>query len=151
MFGFSKREMEDKLNDLQQIAMVSVNTYISTKSFKVNDVILKDKENKDFSASVTNYLFAREHSQQHLNKFTSKQIESAGLQLIKSDDNLREIVVQSQKVIFILQYGWEPNKYPNLTQILTTYGEEFSKVPNSASYELLIRVWDGEHSGIFPN
>ena len=151
MFGFSKREMADKLNELQKIAMVSVNTYISTKSFKVNDVILEDEENKVFSAAVTNYLFAREHSQQHLDKFTSKQIESAGLQLIKSDENLREVVVQSQKVIFILQYGWEPNTYPNLTQILTMHGEEFSKVLNPASYELLIRIWDSNHSRLFPN
>ena len=151
MFGFSKREMSKELNRLAQIAIVLVNQYISTKSFKVNDVILDDNEKKLFSAAVTNYLFAREHSQQHLDKFTSKQIESSGLQLIKSDDNLREVVVQSQKVVFILQYGWEPNTYPNLTQILTMYGEEFSEVPNPASYEFLIRVWDSQHSNLFPN
>ena len=151
MFGFSKREMEDKLNELQKIAMVSVFKYIATKSFKVNGAILEDEENEVFSAAVTNYFFVKEHSQQHLDKFTSAQIASAGLQIIKSDENLREVVVQTQKVIFILQYGWEPNNYPNLTQILTMYGEEFSKVPNPASYELLIRTWDSKHSGVFPN
>lgn len=151
MFGFSKREMEDKLNELQKIAMLSVYKYIGTKSFKVNGAILQDEENIEFSAAVTNYFFVKEHSQQHLDKFTSAQIASAGLQIIKSDENLREVVVQTQKVIFILQYGWEPNNYPNLTQILTMYGEEFSKVPNPASYEFLIRVWDSEHSRIFPN
>jgi hypothetical protein len=38
-----------------------------------------------------------------------------------------------------------------LTQILTMYGEEFSKVPNPASYEFLIRTWDSQHSNLFPN
>ena len=151
MFGFSKREMEDRLNELQKIAMVSVFKYIATKSFKANGSILEDEENQVFSAAVTNYFFAKEHSQQHLNKFTSQQIASAGLQLIRSDEFLREVIVQTQKVIFILQYGWEPNNYPNLTQILKMYGEEFSKVPNPASYELLIRTWDSKHSGVFPN
>ena len=69
-----------------------MNQYISTKSFKVNDVILDDNEKKLFSAAVTNYLFAREHSQQHLDKFTSKQIESAGLTIAgkSKDKNLVE-------------------------------------------------------------
>ena len=36
-------------------------------------------------------------------------------------------------------------------RLQSMYGEEFSKVPNPASYELLIRTWDSKHSGVFPN
>jgi hypothetical protein len=143
MFGFSKREMADKLDELSQIAIVLVAQFISNKKFKVNGKVLDDSENKVFTALVTNYLFAKEESPEYLEKFSSRKIESAGLQLIKSDDKLREVVVQSQKVIFILQYGWEPNTYPKLTEILTMYGEEFPKVPNPASYEFLIKFDSG--------
>tara|TARA_B100000787_G_C15997636_1_gene208649 strand:- start:98 stop:529 length:432 start_codon:yes stop_codon:yes gene_type:complete len=138
MFGFSKQEMAGKLDDLTQKAIVLVHKFISNKKFKVNGSVLEDSENRVFAAAITNYLFSRDHSQQHLDKFTSKQIESSGLQLIKSDNKLREMVVQSQKAVYIVQYGFEPSSYPNLTEILIMYGEEFPKVPNPASYELLM-------------
>ena len=143
MFGFSKREMAGKLDDLTQEAIILVHKFISNKKFKVNGKVLEDAENRVFAAAITNYLFARVHSQQHLDKFSSKQIESSGLQLIKSDDKLREMIVQSQKAVFIVQYGFEPSSYPDLTEILTMYGEEFPKVPNPASYEFLIKFYSG--------
>ena len=141
MFGFSKKEMGKKLESLVQVAMVDVYGFCKTKQFKVKDELLNDDDNNFFAAAVTNYLFALQHDKEHLEKFDSKEIESVGLQLLTMNEKLRELVVQSQKAVYIVNYGWDASSFPELTEILSKYGEEFPKVPNPASYEFLIHTW----------
>jgi hypothetical protein len=144
MFGFSKKEMEKKLESLIQVAMLDVYGVCKTKSFKVKGELLSDSDNDFFAGAVTNYLFAMEHSSQHLERFESVEIESVGLQLVKNNDSLKELIVQSQRAYYIVNYGYkvvDAYAFPTMTEILSKYGEEFPKIPNPASYELLIHTW----------
>jgi ADP-dependent phosphofructokinase/glucokinase len=141
MFGFGKKEMAKKLETLIEFAMVKVFGFCKTKQFKVKGELLNVDDNNFFAAAVTNYFFTLQHKKEHLEKFNSKEIESVGLQLLEMNENLREVIVQSQKAVYIVNYGWDVDTFPELTEILSKYGEEFPKVPNPASYEFLINTW----------
>ena len=144
MFGFSKKEMQEKLSDLVQQGMVQTYDYLKQKKFKVKGAILEGSELGQFAAAVTNYLFAYEHSDQHLATFDAREIESVSNQLISNNEKFKEFIVQSQKAKLISQNGYqisETHEFNSLTEILESYSQEFPKIPNPASYEFLLNTW----------
>jgi len=144
MFGFSKKEMQEKLSDLVQQGMVQTYDYLKQKKFKVKGAILEGSELGQFAAAVTNYLFAFKHSEQHLATFDAREIESVSNQLISNNEKFKEFIVQSQKAKLISQNGYqisETHEFNTITEILKSYSQEFPKIPNPASYELLLNTW----------
>ena len=98
MFGFSKKRDFERM----EATFIKFQTlvFLLLKDEKYNPHLsgLKDDERKIFIGALTNYLFATKRRKEHLEKFEYDQISDAGDDLLKNNDELCEIIVQSVKV-----------------------------------------------------
>lgn len=133
MFGFGKKKLLHKMDGLASMAQMAV--YLSQ-----NEEYGKTMDSEDallFAAAVSNYLFGKSPDQRHIDQFTLETIESAGNQLIEHDTNMRELVVQSLRVLSTVSFAVGKDEVG--MGILSVYGKEYPQSPDPGSYAELIQ------------
>jgi hypothetical protein len=89
--------------------------------------------------AATNYLFARGINPMHSKMFSTLDIQNYAYQLLNTDNNLCELVVQSDRLTQLLYFHKTNTQMSNGLDILAKYGQMFPVSPNPDSYHLLIK------------
>lgn len=132
MFGFGKKRLLRKMDGLSSVAQMAI--YLSLK--EKNEKVMDGESALLFAAAVSNYLFGKSANQRHIEQFTLEKIESTGNQLIKDNKSIRELVVQSLRVVSTVSVA--AGKEAVGMNILSVYGREFPQSPDPGSYAELV-------------
>ena len=142
MFVFGKNKLLRKMEALVSVAQMAVYLSLLEENKKSMDGEVATK----FSAAVANYLFGKGADQRHIEEFTIKVIESTGNNVIKINERVRELVIQSLRVISTVYV--EAGKEEVGLAILSTYGNEYPQPPDPISYPELVQA---SIQGMSPN
>jgi len=132
MFGFGKKKLLRKMDGFASVAQMSV--YLSLK--EENEKTMDSENAGLFAAAVSNYLFGKSADQKHVEQFKLEKIKSTGNQLIKGNKFIRELIVQSLRVLSTVSSTI--GKEAVGMDILSVYGKEFPDSPTPESYAELI-------------
>ncbi len=133
MFGFGKKKLLRKMDGLASMAQMAVYLSQNEENGKTMDI----EDASLFAAAVSNYLFGKSLDQRHLEQFTIEKIESTGNNLIKGNPGLRELVVQSLRVLSIVSVAVGKDEVG--MDILSIYGKEYPQSPGPGSYADLVQ------------
>lgn len=132
MFGFGKKKLLRKMDGLASIAQMAV--YLSQK--EENEETMDSESASLFAAAVSNYLFGKSPDPHHIDQFTLEKIELTGNKLIEVNASIRELVVQSLRVISIVSFATGKDEVG--MEILSTYGIGYPQTPDPESYAQLV-------------
>lgn len=90
-------------------------------------------------AAITNYLYARDINPTHKNMFLNTDIQKSAYELLDKDELLRELVVQSVRMIHLVQFRKSKTQMRNGYDVLQKYGPLVPISPNPDSYRLLVK------------
>jgi len=93
-----------------------------------------DNEGAPFVAAMVNYLFGKVPDPEHLEMFGSEKVESEATKLIENNVKLKELVVQSLRVLAAV----DPDNFDGLA-LLGEYGSEFPAAPDPDSFPEVIK------------
>jgi len=133
MFGFRKKKLLSKMGGLASVAQMAV--YLTLK--EENEKTMDNETAALFAAAVSNYLFGKSTDQRHVDQFTIENIESTGDQFIKGSRSIRELVVQSLRVLSVVSI--EQGKSEVGIDILSSYGKELPQSPDPESFADLVQ------------
>jgi len=133
MFGFGKKKLLSKMSGLASVAQMAV--YLTLK--EENEKTMDSETASLFAAAVSNYLFGKSADQRHVDQFTIENIESTGNQFIKGSRIIRELVIQSLRVLSAVSI--EHGKSEVGIDILSSYGKEFPQSPDSKNFADLVQ------------
>jgi len=132
MFGFGKKKLLRKMDGLASVAQMTI--YLSQK--EENEGTMDSESASLFAAAVSNYLFGKSPDQHHIDQFTLEKIELTGNQLIENNTSIRELVVQSLRVLSTVSIYAGKDEIGMV--ILSTYGKGYPQTPNPESYAELV-------------
>ena len=120
------------MDGLASVAQMAV--YLSQK--EENEETMDEENASLLAAAVSNYLFGRTPGQDHIDQFTLEKIEYIGNELIKNSESIRELVIQSLRVISAVSVA--VGKEEVGMEILSTYGKNYPQSPDPENFTQLV-------------
>lgn len=131
----SKKKVTGLMSALSNVSkLIMWNNFFSYYKEKLK---IDDESSGFHAAAATNYLFGEKGADMH-KTLNMKEIENDAIEYIKQNQNIKELLVQSIRVIHTL--NMQKNKEINLDgfEILSVFGVEFPESPRMECYFQLI-------------
>ena len=131
VFGFGKNREQKLIKEMHTYADVATMAVFCYVTAIDED---GDNEGAPFVAAMVNYLFGKVPDPEHLEMFGSEKVESEATKLIENNVKLKELVVQSLRVLAAV----DPDNFDGLA-LLGEYGSEFPAAPDPDSFPEVIK------------
>ena len=141
MFGWFKRRVARRMNNLVRTAQMTIGVgliqhygFADTVSDSEKDAVAKR------GSAAANFLNGQPPHETHAG-LDLQQIYAEASQWMQDNPTMRELVVQTLRVSWVVDYMVKRGDLPSEERmsILTKFGSEFPNAPDPNSYEALVR------------
>ena len=139
MFGWFKKRVLAKMNTLAYVA--NMTTYLAAleRVRSKSTAALRDSESEAMkAAAMTNYLFGKAPSDMHTTQLDLGSEHRAAVAWLQEDSMIRELIVQSLRVMTTTAHGGGKGASIVGEEILSRFGATYPQAPDPASYEALV-------------
>ena len=125
-----------RLVNAAKIASFAILKAHLTENFRINS--LNNSEAGTIAAASVNFLFDEDPDPAHKD-LDFQEIQTKSIEWLKRDDLLRELIVQSLRVIIKLEFMKNGTVSIRGEKILEEFGREHPIAPNPESYQNLVQ------------
>lgn len=150
MFKWRLKRLMEKMDAWTSIAQMTASlaalhyidpTYIDRAPGSSADPPGSEAEKTTYrkAAAMTNYLFGYPPSELHLEKLDLVKERKTAIDWLRQDALFRELVVQSLRVMMMINFGRNSDSSIIGEEVLCTFGSEYPAAPDIDNYPALVR------------